>query len=287
MVAPVIAGVAIGLEELAVLLFATGTTAVYIDKTMKKSPSTTGSSLDIYSENSESTSSKSSDSSSSIMSETTQSDLFNYSNNATIDEIIERDLHTQSVGIEQEYSLISEGDKTRLRASALAKIAALSVATLNCSCPPDMFKRVRLKWFRRGMSLLSLDYQSAICDVDWTTELDNSKSRLIPEWEYFQGPGNPPVDFDGWLPKLCLFLEVKARYDFLFEKGTGTSVLHKWAKGYTKSLTSQAERQNTVCSFNMPAKCCWVWMTPKAYAYFQTIIRKYPYLLSVYVPLLN
>lgn len=273
----IIWGVAIGLEELALLFLATGATVVYVDQTMKKGPVTTGHSDPTWSDSSETIYSEST--------EITQSDLYNYSDAATIDEVIERELHSQSIGLEQEYSRISLEEKARLRAEALAQITAL-VTTQNCNCPPDTFKRVRLEPIRRGMSLLSLDYQSAISDVEWYTEEGNKKSKFIPEWVYFQGPGNPPVDFDGWLPRFCLFLEAKARFDFLFQKGIGKPVIQKWALQLYDKLDSQAERQNTVCSFNMPAKCCWVWMTDKAFRYFKQVIQpKYPHLFSIYVPL--
>ena len=134
----------------------------------------------------------------------------------------------------------------------------------NCNCPPDVYKRVKLKPIRRGMSLLSLDYQSAICNVQWYLEEGNKKSNFNPESVYFKALDDLPVDLNGWLPQFCLFLEVKARYDFLFQKGLEEAKLNKWPRGYYNSLVSQAKRQNRVCDFNTAAKCCWVWMTPEA-----------------------
>ncbi|MCX8712545.1 hypothetical protein J3U57_08040 [Gilliamella sp. B3464] len=52
-----------------------------------------------------------------------------------------------------------------------------------------------------------------------------------------------------------LFLEVKAHYDFLFQKGLEKPLLNKWARRYHNSLVSQAKKQNKVCSFNTTAKC--------------------------------
>ena len=115
--------------------------------------------------------------------------------------------------------------------------------------------------------------------------MGEEKSNFNPEWVYFKGPGDPPVDFDGWLPRFCLFLEIKARYDFLFQKGLGKPVLNKWASNYYERLIDQAARQNRVCDFNTPAKCCWVWMTPKAYLHFEIIKNDFPHLLSIFVPL--
>ena len=95
------------------------------------------------------------------------------------------------------------------------------------------------------------------------------------------------MDFDGWLPRFCLFLEVKARYDFLFQKGLGEPVLNNWARGYYKRLIDQAERQNRVCDFNPPAKCCWIFMTPWAYNAFWDILKanSYSALSAIWVPL--
>lgn len=156
-----------------------------------------------------------------------------------------------------------------------------------CNCPPDTFRRVRKEIKdRSGVSELSLDYQSAICGSNWYPQKKNDKtSKNIIEWVYFKGPGNPPVEFDGWIPRFCLFLEAKARYDHLFKEEKGTIVVAQWARTFITKLEDQASRQDHVCSTNKPAKCCWVWMTIKAYQYFNSIKRNYPNLYSIYVPL--
>lgn len=156
-----------------------------------------------------------------------------------------------------------------------------------CNCPPDTFKRVRKEIKdRSGMSELSLDYQSAICGSNWYPQKKNNKtSKNIIEWVYFKGPGNPPVEFDGWIPRFCLFLEAKARYDHLFKEEKGRIVVASWASNLQREIETQASRQDHVCSTNKPAKCCWVWMTIKAYQYFNSIKRSYPNLYSIYVPL--
>ena len=156
-----------------------------------------------------------------------------------------------------------------------------------CNCPPETFKRVKKETKdRSGMSELSLDYQSAICGSNWYPQKKNDKtSKNIIEWVYFKGPGNPPVEFDGWIPRFCLFLEAKARYDHLFKEEKGRIVVASWASNLKREIETQASRQDHVCSTNKPAKCCWVWMTIKAYQYFNIIKRSYPNLYSIYVPL--
>ena len=47
------------------------------------------------------------------------------------------------------------------------------------------------------MSLLSLDYQSAIRSLNWDSKNNNNPSKFITEWMYFKESGNPPVEFDG------------------------------------------------------------------------------------------
>ena len=156
-----------------------------------------------------------------------------------------------------------------------------------CNCPPETFKRVKKETKdRSGMSELSLDYQSAICGSKWYPQKKNDKtSKNIIEWVYFKGPGNPPVEFDGWIPRFCLFLEAKARYDHLFKEEKGRIVVASWASNLQREIETQASRQDHVCSTNKPAKCCWVWMTIKAYQYFNSIKQNYPNLYSIYVPL--
>ena len=46
------------------------------------------------------------------------------------------------------------------------------------------------------MSLLSLDYQSAIRSLNWDSKNNNNPSKFITEWMYFKESGNPPVEFD-------------------------------------------------------------------------------------------
>lgn len=196
------------------------------------------------------------------------------------------ELPSKSAKIER----ITGSDQITLRTSTIAMIQIKlkrDRCRNKCNCPPETFKRVKREIKdRSGMSELSLDYQSIICDSYWYPKKNNNKtSKNIIEWVYFKGPGNPPVEFDGWEPRFCLFLEAKARYDHLFKEEKGTIVVAQWAKTFQAKLEDQATRQDHVCSTNKPAKCCWVWMTIKAYQYFNSIKRNYPNLYSIYVPL--
>lgn len=196
------------------------------------------------------------------------------------------ELPSKSAKIER----ITGRDQITLRTTAIALIQKKlerDRCRNKCNCPPETFKRVRKEIKdRSGMSELSLDYQSLICDSIWYPKKNNNKtSKNIIEWVYFKGPGNPPVEFDGWIPRFCLFLEAKARYDHLFKEEKGRIVVAEWAYNLQHEIETQAKRQNIVCSTNYPAKCCWVWMTIKAYQYFNSIKRNYPNLYSIYVPL--
>lgn len=196
------------------------------------------------------------------------------------------ELPSKSAKIER----ITGRDQITLRTSAIALIQKKlerDRCRNKCNCPPETFKRVRKEIKdRSGMSELSLDYQSLICGSIWYPKKNNNKtSKNIIEWVYFKGPGNPPVEFDGWEPRFCLFLEAKARYDHLFKEEKGKIVVAQWARTFLTKLEDQASRQDRVCSTNKPAKCCWVWMTIKAYQYFNSIKRNYPNLYSIYVPL--
>ena len=196
------------------------------------------------------------------------------------------ELPSKSAKIER----ITGRDQITLRTSAIALIQKKlerDRCRNKCNCPPETFKRVRKEIKdRSGMSELSLDYQSLICGSIWYPKKNNNKtSKNIIEWVYFKGPGNPPVEFDGWEPRFCLFLEAKARYDHLFVEVNGTPELQKWAYKNYEQLDNQAKRHDEVCRLNYPAKCCWVWMTSKAYRYFQTIKKNYPNLYTIYIPL--
>ncbi|MBD1225956.1 hypothetical protein IQ211_00795 [Xenorhabdus griffiniae] len=82
------------------------------------------------------------------------------------------------------------------------------------------------------------------------------------------------VNFDGWKPGKCLFLEAKAKYDQFFEDGEPKWFYEHFRKKPTdmtglESMISQASRQNEVCtSLNSIPKSHWHFLQPISYIYF-------------------
>lgn len=161
----------------------------------------------------------------------------------------------------------------------------------DCSIIPFITK----KTFRRKMSALSADYQGAFSGESWQ-ETENPKtgkmSLEMKEWLYVGPAGR--ADFDGWLERFCLLLEMKANYDSLmfsrteFEDIAETIPrLKSLGRDKIKSFTKQAERHNKICSAHPYAHCCWIFMTPLAYNAFLDILKinSYTALSAIWVPL--
>lgn len=163
----------------------------------------------------------------------------------------------------------------------------------NCDCSIIPF--ITKKTFRRNMSDLSADYQGAFSGECWqrTENPKTGKMSLeMKEWLYVGPAGR--ADFDGWLERFCLLLEMKANYDSLmfsrteFENIAKTiPKLKSLGKTKVKSFTQQAKRHNKICSAHPYAHCCWIFMTPWAFNAFLDILKanSYPALSAIWVPL--
>lgn len=160
-----------------------------------------------------------------------------------------------------------------------------------CNCSIKYY--LKKKPFRRNLSDLSADYQARLANVAWKRSKNPKTGKMsveIKEWEY-EGPAGK-VDFDGWLRVFCLLLEMKANYDSLMfsvteSKRAGKPVLKKTGEKKMESLENQAARHNKVCEAHPPARCCWVFMSPKLYDAFLEKLETgdYPYISAIYDPI--
>jgi len=163
--------------------------------------------------------------------------------------------------------------------------------TKNCDCSIIPF--ITKKAFRRNMSDLSADYQGTLSGESWQRTINPKSGKMsveIKEWLYL-GPAGK-ADFDGWLERFCLLLEMKANYDSLMfsrtiiDVKTGLPKLKKLGEDKIIAFRKQAETHNQICSAHAPtARCCWIFMTQYAYNEFIREMDDLPAITAIYVPL--
>lgn len=192
---------------------------------------------------------------------------------------------------------LTDKEKESIRQTAAEKMLRIKeeqeekAKKCDCSIIPFITK----KTFRRNMSDLSADYQGAFSGESWqrTENPKTGKMSLeMKEWLYVGPAGR--TEFDGWLERFCLLLEMKANYDSLMFSRTEFENIAKTIPklkllGRNKKLSfeRQAERHNKICSAHPYAHCCWIFMTPWAYNAFLDILKanSYPALSAIWVPL--
>ena len=97
MVVPVVIGGVLAIEELAALVIAASAVLIYTTQVSKTSPTVSQpTELPRKSENN---------------TKGRQGELYNYGSNASIDEILERELYAQSIGLHEAYARITPQDK--------------------------------------------------------------------------------------------------------------------------------------------------------------------------------
>ncbi|WP_392553315.1 Tox-REase-5 domain-containing protein [Orbus wheelerorum] len=131
------------------------------------------------------------------------------------------------------------------------------------------------------MSALSADYQGALSGESWQRTMNPKSGKIsleMKEWLYVGPAGR--ADFDGWLERFCLLLEMKANYDSLMFSRTEfvdiakmTPKLKALGRDKIDSFTKQAGRHNKICLRHPYVHCCWIFMTPFAYNAFLDILK--------------
>ncbi|PHM50528.1 restriction endonuclease fold toxin 5 domain-containing protein [Xenorhabdus miraniensis] len=162
---------------------------------------------------------------------------------------------------------IMEGTKdkeeTAEKDKAESRTDAMSTTREKCDKCPAIGQVVMVWETTKSYSEITIAYQTKIAGTMY-----NPKLNLIETWLC------QSVNFDGWKPGKCLFLEAKAKYDQFFEDGEPKWFYEHFRKKPTdmtglESMISQASRQNEVCtSLNSIPKSHWHFLQPVSYTYF-------------------
>ncbi|MDC9595091.1 restriction endonuclease fold toxin 5 domain-containing protein [Xenorhabdus sp. IM139775] len=162
-------------------------------------------------------------------------------------------------------------DKEDEKDKAESDTKVITSSRTECEKCPAIGKVVMVWESTNGRSASAITYQAAIAK----TIYDANLSR-IESWDCLG------VNFDGWQPYSCLFLEAKAKYDNFFKNGRP---MDWWANGHL-SMISQAERQQMVCSsLNSIPNSHWHFLQPVSFAYYARALSKFPNIKVFNTPL--
>ncbi|TCT34436.1 restriction endonuclease fold toxin 5 of polymorphic toxin system [Providencia alcalifaciens] len=122
-------------------------------------------------------------------------------------------------------------------------------------------------------------YQARICNTQIrTVDTPAGQMRYIDEWKCtIPVPTrtlNPLVEFDGWKPDECNFIETKDNFDFAFDKdGNVKSFFSKGGKPL-----KQASEQNWLCEFPLKKKSYsdWHFSQKNMYLFCTRIFQSLP-----------
>ncbi|AYA39116.1 hypothetical protein HZS38_00035 [Xenorhabdus nematophila] len=176
---------------------------------------------------------------------------------------------------------IMEGtkDNTDEKDKAEADTKVITSSRTECEKCPAIGKVTMVWESTNGRSDIAINYQAAIAK----TIYDPALSR-IETWECGK------VNFDGWQPVNCLFLEAKANYDQFFKDGEPKWFYAEFRKKPTdktglESMEWQAKRQSLLCiQFNNIPKSHWHFLQPVSYGYFAKIFAKLPNIKTFFTP---
>ncbi|PHM50533.1 restriction endonuclease fold toxin 5 domain-containing protein [Xenorhabdus miraniensis] len=148
-------------------------------------------------------------------------------------------------------------EKTDEKDKAEARTDAISTTREKCDkCPA--IGQVVVFWEKcPSYSNITIEYQTRIAGTTYDPAL-----VAIQTWKC------QTVNFDGWKPENCLFLEAKALYDQFFKNGVPMD-WWKVSKSGHLSMINQAERQQEVCdAFDGIPRSHWHFLQPISFAYY-------------------
>lgn len=198
----------------------------------------------------------------------------------------------QGISIEdlpiEEQNKINEANSVILDTAVVAIAAAEISTTKECEdCPAENYIVPVPRKITRTTTPDSYLYQSIICNsqITETYSPDGSRETYIGEWECTVIPPMrvKPVDFDGWKPEECNFLEAKYNYDNFFD--ANGKVKPWWQHG--GGLLSQGAAQNWLClnTFNSQSFVDWHFGTINIYKFTKDIFQDFDFIRTHYTPM--
>ncbi|MDH0353586.1 Tox-REase-5 domain-containing protein [Morganella sp. GD04133] len=200
----------------------------------------------------------------------------------------------QGISIEdlpiEEQDKINEANSVILDTAVVAIAAAEISTTKACEdCPAENYIVPVPRKITRTTTPDSYLYQSIICNsqITETYSPDGSRETYIGEWECTVIPPMrvKPVDFDGWKPEECNFIETKYNFDNFFDKD---GIVKKWWKS-GGGMKSQAESQNWLCAnlFEGKSYVDWHFGTENIYNFASELLLVFNFIRTNYTPINN
>ncbi|WP_265497204.1 Tox-REase-5 domain-containing protein [Providencia rustigianii] len=130
-------------------------------------------------------------------------------------------------------------------------------------------------------------YQARICNTQIrTVDTPAGQMRYIDEWKCTlpvpTRTKNPLVEFDGWKPSECNFIETKDNYDFFFNSQGEPNIF----MGEDKKILKQATDQNWLCTsqFQKISFIDWHFSHKKMYGFCNKFLKKLSQIRTHYSP---
>lgn len=186
----------------------------------------------------------------------------------------------------------NQGGSTQGAAVGAVAGSSVGVAAIEASkgcqdCPAIPYIILHENNITNTRSPNAYEYQARICNTQIRTE-DTPAGQLkyIEEWRCTipvpTRTKNPLVEFDGWVPSECNFIETKDNYDFFFNSRGEPNLF----MGEHRKILKQAGEQNWLCSsqFKKRSFIDWHFSHKKMYDLCKKILIKLSQVRTHYSP---
>lgn len=181
----------------------------------------------------------------------------------------------------------SQGEAVGAVAGSSAGVAAIEASKGCKECPAIPYIIPHKNYITNTRSPNAYEYQARICNtVIVTADSPEGQLKYIEEWKCTipvpTRTKNPLVEFDGWVPSECNFIETKDNYDFLFDSSGKPRPFAKNGGGIFK----QANDQNWLCesAFKKKSYIDWHFSQKNMYEFSKRLLETLPQVRTHYSP---
>lgn len=192
-----------------------------------------------------------------------------------------------AIGAAGVSEMVNQSDRTKDKEKTDAKAVEASSAKPCKKCPAIAKVTKESRPFTGKKK--SQEYQQRICRTK-VTAINRNGYDLIEEFIFrdprlrdFKGreSGKNEVDFDGWEPEWCLFLEAKGEYDQFFDKNGKPK---SWFNGIKNIVDQACRHQQAIDLCDKIPWCHWHFMQPLSHAYYKKKFIKQSNITVYYTP---
>lgn len=171
----------------------------------------------------------------------------------------------------------SQGAAAGAVAGSSAGVAAIEASKGCKDCPVIPYVIPHEREITKTKTIAAFEYQSKICKSPIrTVDTPSGQLKYIDEWQCTVPVPTrtkfPCVEFDGWVPEECNFIETKDNFDFAFDKDGNVK---PFFKGGGKPF-KQASEQNWLCRVPFKGKSYsdWHFSQQKMYRFCTKIFQQ-------------